>query len=181
VKVGAHGPGWSRQLIEGLPEAIEVAIVGVGEADETREVVARLRQGSRRVLVECTSFEQAELAAELGADGLVAKGHEAGGQVGDETTFILVQRFVSKFRLPVWAHGGVGPHSAAGCHVAGCAGVVLDWQLALARESNLPTRMRAALERFDGQESTCVGSDPLQPFRVYRRPGLAVVEPRPRA
>ena len=176
VKLGTAGLQAARRLAEELPDAVELVMIGVGEPDETRAVAETLRGRPRRILAECTSVEQAMLAAELSVDGLVAKGHEAAGHVGDETTLILVQRFLAEFRLPVWAYGGVGPHSAAGCYVAGCAGVVLDWQLALARESKLPTKLRVALERFESQETTCVGAELLSPCRVYKRPGVAAVD-----
>ena len=37
-------------------------------------------------------------AAELDIDGLILKGHESGGRVGTDTTFILLQRWVPQLR-----------------------------------------------------------------------------------
>ena len=128
------------------------------------------------MFVECTNIDEARGALFYGADGLVAKGHEAGGHVGEETTFVLVQRFVQETSRPVWAYGGIGPHSAAACCAAGCAGVVLDVQFALARESTLPSALKDALERIDGDETVCLGNDLGDLYRVYRRPGMAAVE-----
>ena len=59
---------------------------------------------------------QAELGQQLGVDGLIAKGHEAGGWVGEETTFILLQRLLHSVELPIYASGGIGPHTAAACY-----------------------------------------------------------------
>src|SRR5690242_4792651 len=45
-----------------------------------------------RVLVEVTGVDEATAAAAAGASGLVARGHEAGGTVGELSSFVLLQR-----------------------------------------------------------------------------------------
>ncbi len=77
--------------------------------------------------------------------------------VGEETTFILLQRLLrSDLRKPIFAWGGIGLNTAAACRMAGAAGVVLDWQLALMRESSLPMSMRHRIHRMDGSETSVV-------------------------
>ena len=114
------------------------------------EAVAR-----HRVLVEVTTPAQARAAAEAGAYGLIARGSEAGGPVGELSSFVLVQRLLAdaSLRLPVWVAGGIGPGTAAACVLGGAAGVVLDSQLALLPESELPADVRAAIARLDGSET----------------------------
>ena len=46
----------------------------------------------------------------------------------------LAAKLCDAFDLPIYAQGGIGPHTAAACAVGGAAGVVLDSQLALVRE-----------------------------------------------
>ncbi len=116
-----------------------------------------------------TSEPEARRAAELGFDFVVAKGHEAGGRVGEETTFVLLQRLVPLLGLPVYAWGGVGPATVAGCRVGGAAGAVLDWQLALARESSLPPALRRAVAAMDGSETTTVLCPGGGSFRLFAR------------
>jgi acyl transferase domain-containing protein/NAD(P)H-dependent flavin oxidoreductase YrpB (nitropropane dioxygenase family)/NADP-dependent 3-hydroxy acid dehydrogenase YdfG len=122
----------------------------------------------RRVLAEVTSLEEARAAIAAGASGVIAKGCEAGGRVGDETTFVLVQRLASALDVPVWAQGGIGEHTAAACIAGGAAGVVLDVQLALVRESSLPAAVQAAIAAMDGSETTLVDG-----ARVFAREGAA--------
>src|SRR5262249_13965208 len=112
-------------------------------------------------------------AADLGADLVVAKGHEAGGRVGEETTFVLVQRLRTRLALPVYAWGGVGFATAAACRVAGLAGVVLDWQLALTAESPLPAGFRRRLAQMDGSETAALRRPRGGYFRLYAQPGFA--------
>ena len=111
-------------------------------------------------------------------DGLILKGHEAGGRVGAETSFILLQRWRAHVErggsagLPVFVQGGVGPNSAAACAAGGATGVVLDAQLLLTGESSVPDEIRQRLTAFDGSETTCPGERLGMPYRVLSRPGL---------
>ena len=135
--------------------------------------------GRRRLLIEVVNPEEAEEAvrrlAALGGTGhgLVARGCEGGGRVGELTTFVLLQRLLgdSRIGLPVWAAGGIGPHTAAAAVAGGAAGVVLDAQLALVRETDLPADVAAAVAAMDGSETRIV-----EGHRVYTRPDLPRIE-----
>lgn len=117
-----------------------------------------LRSGGSRVLAEVTSGEEAKTALLAGCAGLVARGDEAGGRVGEETACILTQRLVRLGR-PVWVNGGTGVHSAAAAGAIGAAGVVLGDQLALTRESALPDDVKSFVRRMDGGETLCLGAE----------------------
>lgn len=144
-----------------LPAAADTVIVTAASA------VAAF--AGRAVLVQVTSLDEAHAAVAAGAVGVIAKGHEAGGRVGDATTFVLVQQLVAALGVPVWAQGGIGVYTAAACIAGGAAGVVLDSQLALCRESTLPADVRGALAAMDGSETTMIAG-----HRVFTRPDLPV-------
>ena len=122
------------------------------------------------------SVDEAVAAQQAGADGIVAKGSEAGGRIGDETSFLLlaapVRRCLSK---PFYAQGGVGLHTAAACQVAGASGAVLDWQLCLVEESRLPAPLRLLLSRLDGSETVPVGLRLGDAYRLYLGPGRTLL------
>jgi acyl transferase domain-containing protein/NAD(P)H-dependent flavin oxidoreductase YrpB (nitropropane dioxygenase family)/NADP-dependent 3-hydroxy acid dehydrogenase YdfG/acyl carrier protein len=145
-----------------LPRHVDLVMVG-----EPAQVTAYAHR-DRRVLAQVTSVDEARAALAAGAWGLIAKGCEAGGRVGDETTFVLVQHLVG-FGAPVWAQGGIGELSAAACVAGGAKGVVLDSQLALVRESSLGTQVRGAIAAMDGSETQVV-----QGRRVFARPDLPI-------
>ncbi|WP_420117686.1 beta-ketoacyl synthase N-terminal-like domain-containing protein, partial [Micromonospora sp.] len=111
--------------------------------------------GHHRVLVEVTSRAEAHAAAAAGAHGLIARGMEGGGRVGELSSFVLLQQLVADdtLDLPVWVAGGIGPRTAGACLVGGAAGVVLDTQLALMPESELPADVQAVIRRMDGSET----------------------------
>jgi NAD(P)H-dependent flavin oxidoreductase YrpB (nitropropane dioxygenase family) len=139
------------------------------------DLIGRIRSRDRRVLVVVSSLAAARAADAAGADGLIAKGHEAGGWVGEETAFVLVQRLRQHVGLPVWVQGGIGRHTVAACYVAGAAGAVLDNQLLLTRESPLLDDARSRVAAMDGSETISLGAVFGAAFRAYARPDLPTV------
>ncbi len=162
--LAARGPG----AIDELDPAVTTIVLAASDHPDTDLAALIGLWGDRRVIVEVTSREDARLAVAGGASGLVAKGCESGGRVGATESFVLLQQVVD-LGVPVWARGGIGCHSAAAAIAVGACGVVLDSQLALVRESQLPPATRAAIEAMDGSETRLVAG-----HRVYTRPDLAV-------
>ncbi len=151
-----------------LVEGVDTVIV------TTAADVAAWAALGRRVLVEVRSPEEADAALAAGADGLIAKGSESGGRIGDLTAYVLLQTLVARTDRPVWAQGGIGRHTAAAAVAGGAAGVVLDAQLALVRESTLPAAVRQAVGAMDGSETVVLGD-----HRVFTRPDLPVASADP--
>lgn len=157
-----------------LPDTVDTVLLAdhAFEANEG-ELLADIERWAdgdrRRVFVEVRSLEEGQLAESAGADGIIARGSEGGGLVGEETAFILLQQLVGALGLPVWVAGGIGVHSASGAIAGGASGVLLDSQLALVRESTLPAEVAAALKAMDGSEAALIGR-----HRLYTRPDLPV-------
>ncbi|MFF3846041.1 SDR family oxidoreductase [Streptomyces sp. NPDC002328] len=130
--------------------APHTVVLAVDAPWQVRELAGRYR-----VLAEVTDLEGAREAARSGAHGLIARGAECGGRIGELSTFVLLQQLLSddELTLPVWACGGIGPRTAAAAVAGGAAGVVLDGQLALLAESALPEAAAAALRTLDGSET----------------------------
>ncbi len=147
-----------------------------GSPVEERALLEAAHSAGRQAVRMVTSLDQALEAQESGFDGLIAKGHEAGGWVSTDTAFVLTQSLQGRVRIPFWVQGGIGEHTAAACICGGAAGVVLDSQLLLARESSADATARQALERFDGSETSVRGSSIGAPFRIH-----APLVARPRA
>ncbi|HJP72639.1 MAG TPA: SDR family NAD(P)-dependent oxidoreductase [Pseudonocardiaceae bacterium] len=134
-------------------------------ADELRDVHTIVVDGDtnwrtvdrsgQRVLVDVVSLGEAVRAVEAGADGLIVRGNESGGRAGELGTFVLLQQVLADPRIvvPVWAAGGIGERTAVAARTAGATGVVLDIQLALLAEAELPAATRNVLHGMDGSES----------------------------
>jgi acyl transferase domain-containing protein/NAD(P)H-dependent flavin oxidoreductase YrpB (nitropropane dioxygenase family)/NAD(P)-dependent dehydrogenase (short-subunit alcohol dehydrogenase family)/acyl carrier protein len=158
-------------VVPRLPATVGTVVLA-GDLTGSGDLIRDLKREKREVLIEVTSTSWATRPSEE-PDGLIAKGNEAGGMVGDDTTFILLQRLLAETRLPILAQGGIGLHTAAACRAAGAAGAVLDAQLLLTSESPLPERVRAVIGRMDGSETACFGSDLGVAIRCYMAPTTA--------
>ena len=161
-------------LLHGVtPELI--LLTGRSDDKDLTSLVIGSRRYFKKVFREVTTQEEADNAIQAGVDGLVAKGNEAGGRVGTETTLVLLQRLCSKVHLPVWAYGGIGPHAAGACRIAGASGIVLQDELALAEEASLPEPLRSRIGVMDGTETVCLGELIDCRYRVHRQEGAALV------
>ena len=136
------------------------------------QTIADFRRAGGRVAIEISDWS-AELAA-LGAeaDALWLKGHEAGGWVGEHTSFILLQKVAGQTALPLFIRGGINCRSAAAACVGGAAGVVLDDQLLLLRESPLAAELAPKWRHFTGIETILIEQDGAGPaLRIWPVPG----------
>ena len=178
IKVGPEAPPCWTPSWRHSPRIVWNGSAWPGEGGDLEQCIEGLKGRGRRILFEAVSLAEAQLGERLGVDGLILKGHEAGGRVGAETSFILLQRWRAQVErggnadLPVFVQGGVGPNTAAACAAGGATGVVLDAQLLLTRESSIPEEIRQRLTAFDGSETSCPGERLGVPYRVLSRPGL---------
>ncbi len=152
--------------------AVPLIVLHGGLSERLPAAVTACRATAKRVGVAVCTLDEAERAADAGADFVLAKGHESGGQVGEETTFVLLQRLVRWGVLPVGAWGGVGWHSASAFVAGGAFAIVLDWQLALLRESGVSSALRSRIAAMDGTETAVVTRSGGGQFRLYHRPGM---------
>ncbi|MGZ4166119.1 MAG: beta-ketoacyl synthase N-terminal-like domain-containing protein, partial [Solirubrobacteraceae bacterium] len=169
-----------EELLESVlangPRGLQSIMVAASAGDRMARLVELAHVAKLDAFVVATNLPRAQAAEATGADALIAKGHEAGGWVGEEGSFVLLQRLLAATRIPVWVQGGIGLHTIAAAHAAGAAGVILDAQLLLARESAAPEPVRLAVSSMDGSETMTVGSALGAQFRVYTRPGLEPLE-----
>jgi acyl transferase domain-containing protein/NAD(P)H-dependent flavin oxidoreductase YrpB (nitropropane dioxygenase family)/NAD(P)-dependent dehydrogenase (short-subunit alcohol dehydrogenase family) len=148
-----------------------------GVADDSasrRKALKEGRQLARRVLLTVHSFSEAVAAQKAGYDGVIVKGHEAGGWVGTESLFLLLQRLHKKLTIPYWAQGGIGPDTAAAAIVAGASGIVLGEQLWLTAESPFSPAEQRRWSQFDGSETILLGHG-THGFRLCSRIGRAAL------
>jgi acyl transferase domain-containing protein/NAD(P)H-dependent flavin oxidoreductase YrpB (nitropropane dioxygenase family)/NAD(P)-dependent dehydrogenase (short-subunit alcohol dehydrogenase family)/acyl carrier protein len=181
VKLGRDAGQLLPQLLEGAKPAW--VILAGGDRPDLGGELARLRQAGVEVLFEAVGLAEAQRGVALGVDGIILKGHESGGRVGADSSFLLLQKWnrwkaerSDSSALPVWLQGGIGPHTAAAGIVAGVCGVVLDTQLLLARESPLADGLKRRLRAMDGSETVVLGEKLGRGFRCYTRPDRPEVQ-----
>ena len=119
-------------LLDSRPQGLDTLLLVGTDPQGLQAQIEVMQDRLRQIFVEVLDVKTARLVEAMGVAGVVVKGNEAGGFVSQETTFVLLQQCLAEVSLPVFAHGGIGLHTAAACYAAGAAGVVLDSQLALA-------------------------------------------------
>ena len=132
-------PAGFELTLELAPAVVSFAL------DDGGELMKRVHDAGSLVMQQITTVQQAAVAAERGADIIVAQGGEAGGYGGSVATLALVPQVVDAVRpVPVVAAGGMADgRGLAAALVLGAAGV------------NLGTRFLASQESPIGQ--TCRG------------------------
>lgn len=178
VRLGSSQIPSSHHLLSRLEPFHPWVVLTQWSADALAADISELSGQNRHVVVEIADRDQLSavqaLQSEIG--GLIVKGHESGGEIGDDTSFVLLQKLAKHSSYPIYVQGGIGVHTAAACRAAGAAGVVLDDQLWLMPESPLPEAWRGYLENLNGQEAIAIGERLKVSVRVLSRPGFKPVE-----
>ena len=127
--------------LEHAPAVVSFAL------DDAGDLMRRVHDAGSLVMQQVTTVQQAQLAAEHGADIIVAQGGEAGGYGGVVSTLSLVPQVVDAVRpLPVVAAGGIADgRGIAAVLVLGAAGVNLGSRFLASAESPVGERWKKAL------------------------------------
>jgi len=127
------------------PEAFELSLQVKPRAvtfalDDGGDLMKRVHDAGSLVIQQVGTVEQAERAAEHGADVIVAQGGESGGFGGSVATMILVPQVVDAVRpVPVVAAGGISDgRGLAAALMLGAAGVNIGTRFLTAAEAPIP-------------------------------------------
>ena len=174
VRLGNHT--LDRSTLDQLPATAQVIVAtGLSSGEDWQRARELVESSHRLLLAEVESKASGLAAIGAGIQGLIVAGNEAGGIVGEETSFILLQSLMKERDTPVWVRGGIGLHSAAACIAAGASGVILDGALLLARECAIETRIRELIGCWDGTETVVFGKGVGRGLRVQADPGSPAV------
>jgi nitronate monooxygenase len=150
---------------------------------DVSELVPQAHGGGAVVFVSVGSVDEAVLAADAGADVVVAQGWEAGGHVrGTVTTLALVPRVVDAVDpIPVVAAGGIADGRGLAAVLAlGAAGAWIGTRFLAARECSIHDEYRQRLlEAAEGDTyytGLFDGGWPDAPHRVLRNSTVDVWE-----
>lgn len=108
---------------------------------------------SEKIIYEIKSIDEALWAIDQAPYGLVIKGNESGGPVGDDSVFILFQKVVQIAKCPLWLRGGVGVHTSAAALALGAQGIMLEEECYLFPEFGVNKDLKRLIARLDGSET----------------------------
>lgn len=125
----------------------------------------KFRQAKTKIIAKVHTLEEAWMAAELGADVLVAKGLEGGGYFAKVDGRILLEEIKQHIQgLPIVASGGiVMPRQAAGCIVAGADGIEMGTRFLVTEECYCHENIKQAIINAKSDDIVVYGFSTGQP------------------
>lgn len=154
-------------------------IIGI-DVDNVKNINEAIEGLTVKVLLEIDRVSTLEsIERELNRfSGIIVKGSECGGMVGEDSTFILFQKIhkIVKSRVKLFVRGGIGINTAGAFRAIGASGVVLDDQLWLMPESPFIDNLNNYFRNVSGQEAIPLGENIGITCRVFSKPGLEAVE-----
>jgi nitronate monooxygenase/enoyl-[acyl-carrier protein] reductase II len=127
------------------------------------DLVDRAHDAGSLFVQQVHTVEQAERAAEIGADAIIAQGNEAGGFGGAPGTLVLVPQVAAAVSpLPVAAAGGVGDgRGLAAALVLGAAGANVGTRFLASEEAEIHPAYKNAVLSARSQDTTRASFVPL--------------------
>ncbi len=173
IKLPRVGPAEALRLTAFVEHGLEAVLA----ADIDASAAAALRAAGVRGQLARRDEHWPEALPAGAVDALLLKGNEAGGFVGEDAGFILLQKWLGRTDLPIYLRGGLTPAVAAACHAVGVQGGVLDSQVLLFDEAQLPEAAQALIGGLSGNETVAVGDGERgEYFRVLSRPGHSIAK-----
>jgi enoyl-[acyl-carrier protein] reductase II len=162
-------------ILEAAPAAISFHI-GV-----PLECIAEAHAVGARWIQQVGDVRSAYLAAEAGADVLVAQGWEAGGNAGWVSTLVLVPQVVDAVAdVPVLAAGGIADGRGVAAALAlGAQGAVLGTRFLASTEMRIPAEWKERIVAADATDTVKVAnSDRVLPPITLELPAGRPPAPR---
>lgn len=138
--------------------ALEPAVLSTAwprDDQDLRSIFARAHERGAKVMHMVAELPDAVLAAEAGADVIVAQGTEGGGHVGEIGSSVLVRQVVKSVApIPVIAAGGFADGAGLAAALAlGAEGVLMGTRFLATDEAPGSAAAKAAIVASDGHDT----------------------------
>ena len=127
-----------------------------------------------KCFIEIFDIGCTELLSSVSPHGLIIRGSEAPGRGSRYSAFVLMQWYLENTDFPLFIHGGVGWHTAAGLFAAGASGVVLDNQLYLTSQAPVAAAFQNTITKIEENDSVVVGGTLDAPYRFFSKLGTRI-------
>ncbi|MFQ5574320.1 MAG: DUF561 domain-containing protein [Terriglobia bacterium] len=158
---------YTRELVNIVQdERIPVVTTGAGNPGP---YIVGMKEHGIKVLPVTASVALAKRLERAGADAIIAEGMEAGGHVGELTTFVLVPQLAEAVKVPVVAAGGIA--NGAGMLAAftlGAQGVQLGTRFICATECQVHDRVKQSIVEAKDRDTTITGYSTGHPVRIIK-------------
>lgn len=135
----------SEQVDLLIEEKVKIVTTGAGTP---KPHMKQLKQAGIKVFPVVPSVKLAKKMEQLGVDGIIAEGMEAGGHIGETTTMTLIPQVAQATELPLIAAGGIGDgRGMAAAFALGAQGVQMGTAFLLAAECPIHENYQKAIIR----------------------------------
>ncbi len=147
-------PNIAEQVEVLIEEDVKIVTTGAGTPKPYMEA---LKQAGVKVFPVVPSVKLAQKMEQLGADGVIAEGMEAGGHIGETTTMTLLPQVTQAVKIPVVAAGGIGDgRGMAAAFALGARGIQMGTAFLTAKECPIHENYRQAIIQADDTATTVI-------------------------
>jgi enoyl-[acyl-carrier protein] reductase II len=158
-----HAEAISDMVIE---EGIKVVTTGAGNPGI---YMKKWKDAGMIVIPVVPSVALAKRLARIGADALIVEGTEAGGHIGEITTFTLVPQVCDVVDIPVIAAGGIADSRGLDAAFAlGAKGVQIGTVLLASHECPIHENYKKRIVRAKDTDTVVTGRGTGAPVRVIK-------------
>ncbi len=149
-----------------LEENVPVVITGAGNPGKYME---KWKAAGVIVIPVVASVALARRMERLGADAIIAEGTEAGGHVGELTTFALTPQVVDAVKVPVIAAGGIADNRGYRAALAlGASAVQVGTAFLVAYETEVSQEYKNKVLKAGDTDSVVTGRITGHPVRIVK-------------
>ncbi len=158
-----HAEAISDVVIE---EGVKVVTTGAGSPGK---YIPKWKKAGIIVIPVVPSVAFAKRLERSGADAIVVEGTEAGGHIGEITTFTLVPQVVDAVSIPVIAAGGIADSRGLdAAYVLGAKGVQIGTVLLASHECPVHENYKNKIVKARDTETVVTGRHTGAPVRVLK-------------
>ena len=158
---------YADELVETVLEN-NVPIVTFGAGNPTKYIKS-LKNNGIKVVPVVASDSLARMVERSGADAIVAEGMEAGGHIGEVTTFVLVNAVSRKVKIPVIAAGGiVDGRGMAAAFALGAEGVQMGTRFIASKEADIHENFKQLIIKSGIRDTVVTGASLGHSARVIK-------------
>ena len=153
----------ARLVVE---EGVQVVTTGAGSPEK---YMVMWKEAGIKVIPVVASVAMAKRMERCGADALVAEGTEAGGHIGETTTFVLVPQIVDAVNIPVIAAGGIADGIGMAAAVMLVAvGVQMGTHFVVVKEAQVHQNYKDSILKAKDIDTKVTGRTTGHPVRCLR-------------
>lgn len=147
-------------------EKVPVVTTGAGNP---AKYISDLKNIGCKVIPVIPSVALAKRMERVGADALVAEGHESGGHIGELTTMALIPQVVDAVNIPVIGAGGIADGRGMAAALAlGAQGVQMGTRFVCSTECTAHEHYKEAIVKAGDRDAVVTGEPTGHPVRVLK-------------